>query len=136
VTSIGVNCFRSAGVLTNLVFGSAVVTVGGGVCFGVSSITSVTWTGAPSIPDYAFAVCSGLSTMTIPSSVDFIGRNSFWASGLTRLYFEGNAPDISEFGYFLGINPTVYYRAGTTGWTNPWRGLTTAEWTSYSDPMP
>ena len=60
-------------------------------CSGLTSITipsSVT-----SLGDYCFCYCSGLTSITIPSSVTSLGKNCFsHCSGLETVYFKGNVP--------------------------------------------
>ena len=69
-----------------------------------------------SIGDYAFAGCTGLTSITIPSSVTSIGD---WAAirctGLTSAYFMGDAPTIPNDNDYEA-NVTIYYIAGKEGW--------------------
>jgi BspA type Leucine rich repeat region (6 copies) len=73
------------------------------------------------IGSYAFNNCGSLTTITIPSSVNFIGDQAFSWSSLNRIYLLGNAPVIGS-DLFLGDiylannNAFVYYLPGTTGW--------------------
>jgi hypothetical protein len=48
---------------------------------------------------------------------------------LTTINAQGNAPAQVGFDIFLRVPPTaiLYYKSGTTGWTNPWRGVRTVE---------
>ena len=64
-------------------------------CSGLTSLTipsSVTW-----IRDYAFAGCSGLTSLTIPSGVTKIGKSAFeGCSGLTSLTLPSSVTSIGD----------------------------------------
>jgi hypothetical protein len=53
-------------------------------------------------------------------------------SGLTSIYFTGNAPGLSSSsiyaGPFYGDTATIYYLPGTTGWSTPFGGLQAVLW--------
>jgi hypothetical protein len=105
-------------------------------CYSLARVTipnSVT-----SIGDDAFFGCGSLASVTIPSSVTNIGDFAFsqcW--GLTNVFFEGNAPAVGP-NVFDGIDEprgplvfdpaTVYFLAGTSGWSTSFAGLPTALW--------
>jgi len=154
VTSIGRSAFSNCDKLTNVVIGNSVASISNHAfhgCINIPSLdipNSVTFIGESTfescnslttviIPNnvteigyYAFYKCIGLKTVTIGNSVTSIGGGAFWGcSNLTSIYFKGNAP------FLLGdafASPTIiYYRAGTTGWTNPWSGRPTALWIAY-----
>lgn len=76
------------------------------------------------IGNFAFMDCMGLTSITIPNSVTSIGRSAFLScKNLHSVFFEGDAPELDDrvFSY-TAETFTVYYREGTTGWTNPWNG--------------
>jgi uncharacterized repeat protein (TIGR03803 family) len=99
-------------------------------CTGLTGITipnSIT-----SFGQYSFAD-SGLISITIPASVTSIGTNAFDISGVSpaiyiiSIVFNGNAPSIAS-GVFSGqSSATVWYYAGTTGWSSTFGGLPTME---------
>ena len=105
VTSIGYSAFNGCTGLTSVTIGNSVRFFG----------------------DYAFNGCNGLTSIVIPSSVTSIGYYAFGeCSSLTGVYFEGNAPSATWNSF---TDPAViYYRTGTTGWTNPWNRRPTEKW--------
>jgi hypothetical protein len=55
---------------------------------------------------------------TVPASVTSIGGGAFiFCASLTGVFFEGNAPGLGD-SVFVGSDLTVYYLAGTTGWSD------------------
>ncbi len=78
------------------------------------------------IGDYAFAFTS-LTNITIPNNLTSIGAFAFEdCSSLTSVYFEGNAPIADYvFPYDNTNNMTVYYLAGTSGWSSTFAGVPT-----------
>ena len=69
------------------------------VCSGLTSLTIPS--GVTSIGDYAFAVCSGLTSLTIPSSVTLIGMNAFKVcSGLTSLTIPSSVTSIGDYAFY------------------------------------
>ena len=71
-----------------------------------------------SIGNYAFQDCSGLTSVTIPSSVTSIGNGAFYGcSGLTSVIFKGNAPTVGSY-VFSGVpsDCTAYVSSSSTGW--------------------
>jgi hypothetical protein len=93
-------------------------------CTGLTSVSipsSLTY-----ISDSAFYNCTGLTSVTLPSSVMTLQPYAFGAcTGLTRINFMGNAPSVAA-NSFTGVTAVGYYQSGTTGWTNPFCGLTMA----------
>jgi hypothetical protein len=72
-----------------------------------------------SIGNGAFFGCTGLVSVTIPSSVSSIDLEAFaGCPELTNLFFLGNAPSASPWGgVFAGDNvAAAYYLPGTTDW--------------------
>ena len=81
------------------------------------------------IGNMAFAYCSSLTSVAIPSRVNGIGDSAFFACrALTNLTLKGNAPDMgsSAFGS-VGSGCTAYVKRGSTGWgvdiPGTWQGV-------------
>ena len=87
----------------------------------------------------AFENCSSLNSIEFPASIESIDWWAFDGSALTSAKFHGNAPacnDVDSLAPFPSTT-TVYYIAGTTGWTNgedyneeagTWKGYKLAVW--------
>ena len=116
--------------------GYPVTSIGDSAFKGHKEIVSLT------IPDSvrsigieAFLGCSGFVEVTVGKNVATINSHAFQISdiGLSvpfSIHFSGNAPLTNEnafvsFSYAMGTRPTIYYKSGTTGWTNPWCGCST-----------
>jgi hypothetical protein len=122
----GITAVRIPSTLTNL-------TLGGGLsqfanCTSLTSVVlpaTLTHTGGQ-----MFEGCTALTTITIPGSTQSFGTGDFTNSGLTAIYFAGNAPwNIDQLGIPAGA--TVYYVEGKTGW-DAVSGMTLATWTPPS----
>jgi len=102
---------------------SSVTSIGGWAFANCTGLTSVTIPNSvTSIGIYTFSGCSGLTSVSIPDSVTSIaGWAFFGCSNLTGAYFYGNAPTMGSYVFFnCSSGFTVYYLAGSTGFTNPW----------------
>lgn len=136
LTSIGERAFQGCASLTEAVFPMGLEATGN-YTFYLSGLTRVDLPDSLTTIGLASFVNCALTSLTLPGSVTSIGGYAFWGCyGLsTAIYAHGNAPTVGSLA-FVGVTATVYWKPGTTGWTNPWNGLTTAEWTSYPNPMP
>lgn len=86
------------------------------------SLTNAVLEGS-NIGSQAFDLCGNLQTVSFGPGVASIGSGAFaLCPNLKALYFQGNAPALAGDA-FDGDSATVYYLAGTSGWTNPYGGL-------------
>lgn len=82
-------------------------------CYHIPAITIEE--GVRVIESEAFTFCSGITSMTIPKSVKRIGACAFQSSGVSKLYFAGDAPVHQESMLFHAF-AKVFYHAGAAGW--------------------
>ena len=92
--------------------------------YGCSGLTSLTIpSSVTSIGEFAFNGCSGLTSLTIPSSVTSIGESAFYGcSGLTSLTIPSSVTSIGESA-FLGCS-------GLTSFTIP-SSVTSIGWGAF-----
>lgn len=139
VTNIGIYAFLCCSNLTSITIPQGVTRIQGGTFDYCINLTNVT------IPDTvtsiecawnphgegegAFWGCSSLRSITIPRSVIYIATRTFYRStGLTWVYFEGNAPNVGYLVFDEANNATIYYLPGTTGWGSTFCDHPTALW--------
>jgi len=130
VPHIGGNAFAGCTGLTSVTIPHGVTIIGYDAFYCCTGLTSVTIPNSvATIQSGAFMACTRLTNVTIPASVTFIGGAAFYdCANLTSVYFLGNAPALEYSNVFSNSYPTVYYLAGTTGWTNPWGRRPTVCW--------
>lgn len=151
VVSVGNYAFESCGNLTNIVFDDHLGNIGLGAfqnCFklarvvlpanvtnlDVSSFRSCTSLITVNIPnsvanirDEAFYYDTALTSVTIGSGVTNIGYSAFYGcNNLTAIYFKGNAPTTNMTPF--GVNTTIYYLPGSSGWSSPFGGRPAILW--------
>lgn len=123
VTTIGENAFEACFGLTGVIMPDSVTlikTYAFNSCWALRSLTL--GNSILTIESGAFA-CTGLTSVTIPSSVTSIGDGVVGGSSVAKVYFCGNMP---VFGYQPFGNPagvTVYIPKGNT---------TYASWSDYT----
>jgi len=130
VTSIGAVAFYTCTSLSSVTIPGSVNSIGSGAFFDCPRLTNATMAeGVTSIGLNAFRLCTGLRSITIPGSVASIGTNAFYNSSLlTSVYFQGNAPAADSTVFLFDNGATVYYVAGTTGWSNTFAGRLAVLW--------
>lgn len=98
VTTIGDGVFWGCTGLTSVTIGDGVTTIGYDAFWGCTGLKSVTIPGSvETIGDRAFWRCTGLTSVTIPSSVTTIGDCAFWScTGLTSVTIF--APSLTKYG--------------------------------------
>jgi|GEM_PF-6247245 len=71
-----------------------------------------------------FYLCPKLKTIVIPEGVTSIPSKAFWQASVEAVYFEGNAPTLSDKSFNDPSNSLVfYYIEGKSGWaTTEWNG--------------
>ena len=92
------NGYNTNGKLSILDLSEAKIVAGGSAYFwfGVNKYTS-----NDKLGDYAFYGCSGLTSLTLPSSVTSIGSYAFWrCSGLTSLTIPSSVTSIGGYAFY------------------------------------
>jgi hypothetical protein len=129
VTSIGASAFDQCENLTNILIPEGVTNLGSHAFDYCDRITKIR---IPSrltnIPEEAFASCTHLTSVVIPAGVTNIESAAFENSGVTAVYFEGNAPTVMTDAFHSGWNKTIFYMPGTTGWSPTFAGSPTVLW--------
>ncbi len=128
VTKIEDGAFSRCSSLTSIVIPDGITSIGGLTFNECSSLTSIVIPGSVTYVGYgAFSYCSSLTNIVIPKSVTFIDNGAFSeCSNLKGVYFEGSAPSVGNSPFVAPV--VIYYRPGTTGWTNPWSERPTTLW--------
>ncbi len=129
VTSISQFAFADCESLTNLTIGEGVVAIGRSAFSRCTNLRTVTTPDSlKTIDESAFAHCFWLTSIIFPDGLNSIGNEAFFGCiNLQRIYFAGDAPMISNE-LVTHSEPTIYYLPGTSGWTEPFAGLTTILW--------
>jgi hypothetical protein len=129
VTSICASAFEGSS-LHSITIPDSVTNIGADA-FAGTFLTSITiGNSVTSIGDGAFIECAGLTNVTIPASVTSIAKDAFnGCTGLEGIYFEGNAPTVTDPSESeIGNHATIYYLDGTTGWSSTFETRPTVLW--------
>ena len=129
VTGIGNSAFYNKSSVTSVMIPNSVTSLGDSVfksCISLSNVvisSSVTSIGAE-----MFRFCYQLASVAIPDSVTNIGARAFFLStGLTGVYFRGDAPFADSLAFASTIS-TVYWLPGTLRWGLMFAERPTALW--------
>jgi hypothetical protein len=131
VTNIGGEAFGSC-ILDSIVLPSNLTSIGDNAFWRCSWLSSLTIpSSVNTIGNYAFSGCARLNVLRIPAAVSTIGDGMFQSSGLTSVFFEGNAP-IAGLNVYSGVNNvTNFYFSGTSGWSSSFAGRPTMQITQF-----
>ena len=89
VKRIEKQAFDSCRALTTATLGDGVTYIAYGAFMGCDNLSELTLgSSVAEICEAAFYNCEALTSVTIPSSTIFIGKDAFWATGLTSATFE------------------------------------------------
>ena len=153
VISVETGAFSDCISLSNVTFGSNLASIGSGAFFSCTNLTTITipdnvtnigvnafWycinlrnvnigNGVTVIGSDSFQFCVGLISVTIGKSVAEIGDGAFYnCFRLKAIYFLGNPPSFGSQVFDFDNNATVYYLAGTTGWSGTFAGVPAKLW--------
>jgi hypothetical protein len=153
IAVVGLAVFYASSVMVQSQFcyetKNGTITITGYTCPGDAVVNipeSINALPVTSIGAWAFSGCTGLASVTIPSSVTDIGYSCTgccgdlmitqcygpfsYCTGLEGVFFEGNVPtvDYSAIHGDGSNNATVFYLPGTTGWGGFFAGRPTALW--------
>lgn len=125
VKSIDLDSFRSNSGITEVVLPEGLEYIGGWAFYNCGNLISVEFPSTLNMIDgTAFRSCISLKEVVIPASLKKLASNAFVASGLEKITFAGNAPEIlyGDTSKLIGIEINVY--PNTTGWDGEaWKDL-------------
>lgn len=125
VTNIPHYAFKGCYKLSSITISKNVIDIDEGafaLCTSLKKITLPEKLGG--IGRYVFDGCESLTDIVIPSGVTGVSSGAFdGCNRLDKVYFEGNAPFISEgnhrdVGSFAGVTATAYYPENDPTWTS------------------
>jgi hypothetical protein len=108
--------------------GFPVTSIADSAFFECSGLTAVTIpTSVTNIPADAFYYCVNLTDVTVPGNVTSISADAFAGCfSLTGVYFLGNPPSVDPTAFSGDNDATAYYLYGTTGWGPTLAGIPAA----------
>ena len=115
--AIGDSAFYGCANLTSAVLPDAVAEIGSYCFYNCYCIGELTLSRSlKAIPDHCFDFCISLRSFVVPASVTSLG-SSFCPSGVTAIYYLGNAPTVAVDAYARASSSlTSYVINGTKGW--------------------
>lgn len=106
--------------LTDIVIPDSVTTINKYTFYGMSAINTIELNNVTTIDSSAFAYCSGLTSLTIPSSVSSLGIDNFNGCTslqnlliLTNITIGSAGTRLTDSGYYLGNNTGTCFIKGT-----------------------
>lgn len=160
VSSIAESTFEGCSSLTDISIPDGITSIGAHAFEECSSLMDITIPNDVAlIEEYAFASCRNIKSIIFPDSVATIGFHAFdTCSSLESAYFQGDAPSLNYWSltsdWFGSPNSTsvfdncadnftIYYRMGTSGWTDSsaydvatqtWNGYPLRAWGEEENP--
>lgn len=121
VRTITNSAFNMCAQLKTVVMEEGVEVIENGVFANGRNLISVTFPESlTTIGETAFVFCDKLPEITFPKGITSLGKQAFWAyngeTSLTKITFEGDAPQIAE-DCFQDVVANVYYPADNATWT-------------------
>jgi hypothetical protein len=130
VASIATSAFSMCSNLTSVKIGTNVTSIGNDAFYYCTSLNAITVDALNSFYGSIAGVLFNKSTntliqcppgkagsYTVPKSVTSIGDWAFEGCiSLTGIYFQGNAPSLGYYVFFVDRYTTAYYLPDTTGW--------------------
>ncbi len=117
VETMDTSLFEHARELTSIKLPSTLKSISRYAFYYCPKLTSIELPdGLEEIGTYAFFDCTALTgRIDIPASVTTIGRDAFWASGITEVHFAGSAPTIQKASSFPK-GTVLYYKNDAASW--------------------
>jgi hypothetical protein len=124
VTNIGQAAFMWCNNLAAFALPTNITSISQSELLGCTALTNLAIPAAvTNIGPDAFSGCDGFTSITVPSQVIGLGDYAFSdCRSLSSLYFLGNSPSADSLALMDDNNLTVYYMAGTSGWSNTFVG--------------
>lgn len=122
VTTIGDGAFNGASALSAITLPDSVTAIGAYAFAWDENLTSIKLgKGLESVGDSAF-LDTGVKSLTFPATLKSLGVSPFdSAANLTKLTFEGDAPQLAEGEVLVNDVPEnfkIYYNGKSKGWTD------------------
>ncbi len=130
VDVIGANAFAYNDSLVTITFCENTVSIGADAFYDCDAITNIQIPDSvTSIGESAFRYCDALTSVSVGENVTSIGTRAFQnCPKLAAVYYYGAPPtSVGSYAFSdVSANIVMYYTEGSSGWTNPWNGFTTA----------
>ena len=118
VTAIHTYAFRACKNAEAIIIPDTVKRIGNGAFMGCENLTYVKLpAGIKEISSNMFHGCSSLHQFVVPNTVETIGDSAFWQSGLDTIYIPYSVNYIDESA-FLNLDLTIHYEGPECWWEN------------------